>query len=308
MMHKSDTIIVTGARGLVGSTVVEHLETEGFSNVIGLGHRDFDLTDFAATAQVFARLKPAHIFHAAARVSGLGGNMKDQGRAYLENTLINTSVVDAARTSGAQKITVMGTNATYPWPPQLPLREENIFNGRPHSSESGYGHAKRGMLAMLEAYGESYSLDWAYLVSGNLYGPRDKFDPINGHVLPTLIWKFDQAATSLKPVHVWGDGSPLRDFLYIKDLARIVRLAMDEVHGAINIGNGRTHSIREVVEKLSLLSNVSMSRVMFDPTKPNGRMDCTIDLSRLSALGFEPDYSLDRGLRETWEWFQENTP
>ena len=306
-MNLSDTIIVTGANGLVGSAVVARLKAEGFSHVVGLTHADCELRDFPATAHKFKRLKPDHIFHAAACVFGIGGNMANQGRSFLENTLINTSVIDAARTSGAKKITVMGTNAVYPWPSVLPLAEDGIFNGRPHSSESAYGHAKRGMLAMLEAYGESYGLEWAYLVSGNLYGPRDKFDPVSGHVLPTMICKFYQAFLSkTQTVALWGDGSPQRDFLYAADLARIACLSMDRVHGTMNIGTGTTVSIKQAAEKLAAITGVSMDRVIFDPSKPNGRMNCTLDLSRLNALGFQPQYSLDCGLRETWDWYRRN--
>jgi GDP-L-fucose synthase len=306
-MILSDTIIVTGASGLVGSAVVAHLKAEGFSHVVGLTHADCELRDFSATARKFKLIKPDHVFHAAACVFGIGGNMANQGLSFLENTLINTSVVDAARTSGAKKITVMGTNAVYPWPPVLPLTEDGIFNGRPHSSESAYGHAKRGMLAMLEAYEESYGLEWAYLVSGNLYGPRDKFDPVSGHVLPTMICKFYQASLSkTKTVDLWGDGSPQRDFLYAADLARIAHLSMDRVHGTMNIGTGTTVSIKQVAEKLAAITGVSMDRVMFDPSKPNGRMNCTLDLSRLNALEFQPQYSLDCGLRETWDWYRRN--
>ncbi len=305
-MKLSDTIIVTGARGLVGSAVVGHLRAEGFENVVHLGRAQCDFLDFKQITRMFADIRPTHVFHAAACVFGLGGNAANQGRSFLENTLINTHVVDAARTSGVKKITVMGTNATYPWPPILPLAEDNIFNGRPHESESGYGHAKRGMLAMLEAYHESYDLDWAYLVSGNLYGPRDRFDPVNGHVLPTMIWKFHQASVSDKPVELWGDGSPQRDFLYSEDLARVARLSMDRAHGAINVGHGRMYSIRQAAEILSDISGVPMDRVNFDPSKPNGRMNCSIDLSRLKALGFRPAYSLGRGLLETWDWFKAN--
>jgi GDP-L-fucose synthase len=214
-------------------------------------------------------------------------------------------VIDAAKQVGVKKIMAMGTNAIYAWPPKItPIPESAIFDGRPHASESGYAHAKRGMLAMLEAYGDSYGLDWVYLVSGNLYGPRDKFNPETGHVLPTLIWKFYEASISDKPVELWGDGTPKRDFLYSKDLARIVAYAMaSDTHGTINIGNGATWSISEVAEKLSAISGVSLDRVKYDPAMPNGRMCCTLDLSRLKATGFEPAFTLDAGLQKTWDWF-----
>jgi GDP-L-fucose synthase len=267
-----------------------------------------DLSDFRATAQLFNQFRPDYVFHAAACVYGIGGNMKNQGKSFLENTLINTAVIDAAKQVGVKKIVAMGTNAVYPWPPAVtPIPESEIFNGRPHSSESAYGHAKRGMLAMLEAYKDSYGLDYVYLVSGNLYGPCDTFNPETGHVLPTMIWKFYQASISDKPVELWGDGSPQRDFLYSKDLARIVSEAMaTNMSGEINIGNGTTWSIRQVAEKLSAISGVSLDRVKFDPAKPNGRMCCTLDLSRIKAAGFKPEYTLEAGLLETWDWYKAN--
>jgi GDP-L-fucose synthase len=302
-MNLSNTIIVTGARGLVGSAVVRHLRLLGYFNVVGLSRLNCDLRDFAATAAVFACLRPRHVFHAAACVFGLGGNLNNQGRSYLENTLINTSVIDAARTSGAKKITVMGTNAVYPWPHERPICEDTVFNGRPHAGEAGYAHAKRGMLAMLEVYAESYGLEWCYLVSGNLYGPRDKFNLETGHVLPTMILKFYKALESGGQVNLWGDGSPQRDFLYSKDLAEIVRVSMDRVDGVMNTGSGTIYSIRQIAEKLSVISGVPMARVVFDPTKPNGRMNCEIDLTRLNTLGCRSNYSIDRGLQETWDWY-----
>lgn len=307
-MKKSDTILVTGAYGLAGSAVIEYLESRGFADVVGVGRSNCDLRDFAATARLFEQVRPAYVFHAAALVYGLIGNMKNQGKSFLENTLINTAVIDAAKQVGVKKVVAMGTNAIYAWPPKvMPIPESAIFDGRPHGSESAYAHAKRGMLAMLEAYKDSYGLDWVYLVSGNLYGPRDKFNPETGHVLPTLIWKFYQASISDKPVELWGDGSPQRDFLYSKDLARIVSTAMaSDMHGEINIGSGTTWSIKQVAEKLSVISGVPLDRVKYDTNMPNGRMCCTLDLSRIKAFGFEPAYTLEAGLQETWDWYKEN--
>src|SRR5262249_20698876 len=158
--------------------------------------------------------------HAAARVYGIVGSMKNQGRLFYDNVMMNTNVVEASRRAGARKITVMGTGAVYPYPsPGLPLNEHMIFLGRPHPAHAGYPNAKLAMLAMLEAYQDSYGLEWAYIVSANLFGPRDRFDSETGNVVTSLVKKFYDAKTSGGMVSVWGDGSAQRDFVYIKDAA-----------------------------------------------------------------------------------------
>lgn len=301
-MKKADTILVTGAAGLVGSAVVEHFETQDCT-VVALTHKDCDLMNLARTRDVFNGVRPVHVFHAAARVYGIMGNMRNQGKSYFENTSINTNVIEAARGCGVKKITVMGTNAVYPYPPILPFNERDIFDGRPHTSESGYAHAKRGMLAMLEAYGESYGIEWAYIVACNLFGPRDKFDPENGHVLPSLIYKFHQAKKNDTAVSVWGDGSARRNFFYIKDLARAAHVIMDGCQDAINVGDGNVWSIRQIVEKLSAITGVD--RIEWDATKPNGQLYREASLKLLNATGFKPMYSIDDALQETWDWFIE---
>jgi GDP-L-fucose synthase len=301
-MNKSDTILVTGAGGLVGSHVVELLEAEGYTNVAGLTHKDCDLTNFARTRDIFAGVKPQHVFHAAATVYGIMGNMNNQGRSFLDNTRINCSVIDACEAFGVEKVTVMGTGAVYPAPPKsLPLKESEIFDGRPDPHEAGYGHAKRGMLAMLEAYETSYGLDWAYIVSCNLFGPRDKFDPVNGHVVPALIRKFYFAKKLCTPVDVWGDGSAKRDFLYVKDAARVALLTMDRLKGPVNMGGGLVYSIGSIVQALSEITGVTDIR--WDTSKPNGQPYRGYDLTRLNDAGFVPSYSVRQGLEETWEWY-----
>jgi GDP-L-fucose synthase len=301
-MNKSDTILVTGAGGLVGSHVVELLETEGYTNVAGLTHKDCDLTNFARTRDVFMGVKPAHVFHAAACVYGIMGNMNNQGKSFLENTKINCSVIEAAMSAQVDKVTVMGTGAVYPAPPKsLPLKESEIFDGRPDPHEAGYAHAKRGMLAMLEAYQTNYGLDWAFIVSCNLFGPRDKFDPVNGHVVPSLIAKFYDAKHSGTPVTIWGDGSAQRDFLYVKDAAYVAKIVMDKVSGPINMGSGNVYSIRQVVDALSEITGVT--GIQWDANKPNGQPYRGYDLSKLEAAGFRPAYTPYEGLKETWEWY-----
>ena len=303
-MNKSDTILVTGAGGLVGSHVVDLLKAEGFGNVAALTHRDCDLTNFARTRDVFVDVLPKYVFHAAAVVYGIMGNMNNQGRSFLDNTRINCSVIDAAKEVGVEKITVMGTGAVYPAPPKsLPLKESEIFDGRPDPHEAGYGHAKRGMLAMLEAYETSYGLEWAYIVSCNLFGPRDKFDPVNGHVTPALVRKFFEAKRDGTPVTIWGDGSAQRDFLYVKDAARVGLLAMEKINGPVNMGSGNVYHIRDVVDALSEISGVT--DVRWDASKPNGQPYRGYDLTKLALAGFQPEYTIPCGLKETWDWYVE---
>jgi GDP-L-fucose synthase len=306
-MDSADRILVTGGHGLVGSALVDLLTSEGFTNVLPVGRAQCDLSDLRATVDYFARARPDYVFHAAARVYGIMGNMKNQGLSYFDNTMINSSVVEAARLSGVKKITVMGTGAVYPFPPRsLPLREDEIFEGRPHPSESGYAHAKRGMLAMLESYADSYGLKWAYIASCNLFGPRDKFDTDGGHVVPSLVHKFADAMRNGGPVSVWGDGSAQRDFLYVKDAARVGLAVMRDLDGAVNMGSGRVFSIREIVEELGRISGLS-DRVQWDASKPNGQAYRAYDLTRLTGIGFAPKYSIAQGLEETWAWYLRTT-
>ena len=270
-MNKSDKIVVTGAAGLVGSALVDHLGAEGYENVIPLQRADCDLLDTPATFALFERRRPDHVFHAAARVYGIMGSMKNQGRSFYENCMINTNVVEASRRAGARKITVMGTGAVYPFPsPGLPLKEDMIFLGRPYPANAGYANAKLATLAMLEAYEESYGLKWAYIVSGNLFGPRDKFDVEFGHVVPSLIKKFYDAKKSGGTVLVWGDGSAQRDILYVKDAARVALGVMSDIDGAVNMASGRVYRIRDVVDTLSELAGMS-GRIEWDHSKPNGQ-------------------------------------
>lgn len=302
-MKRDAVIMVTGAGGLVGSTLLQHLASKGFSQLVPVLRKDCDLSDPRSTDQLFARTRPAHVFHAAGRVYGILGNMMNQGLSFYDNSMINTNVVEAARRHGVEKITVMGTGAVYPYPPPgVPLREHMIHFGIPHASERGYANAKRAMLAMLEAYEESYGLKWAYVVSCNLFGPRDRFDVKFGHVVPALIRKFHDARSNGSSVDVWGDGSAQRDFMYSRDAARAFQTIMESVDGAVNIGSGVVYSIREIVDMLGAITGLA-DRVRWDPSKPNGQEYREYDLSRMRLTGFQCRHSIAEGLRETWDWY-----
>lgn len=302
-MNKTDKILVTGARGLVGSALVEHMKAEGYVNVIELGRQDCDLVDPVSTLRFFEKTRPDYVFHAAARVYGIMGNMKNKALSFYDNVMINTNVVDASHKVGVRKITVMGTGAVYPYPsPGLPLREDMIFLGVPHPAEDSYGHAKRAMLSMLAAYRESYGMEWAYVVSCNLFGARDKFDTEFGHVVPSLVKKFFDAKQRGERVVVWGDGSAQRDFMYVKDTARVALAIMGNVTGAANIGSGQVYRIRDIVDMLAEISGMT-GQVVWDSEKPNGQDYRSYDLSKIDAIAFKCQYSIRDGLEETWNWY-----
>ena len=230
-------------------------------------------------------------------------NMCNKSLSFYDNAMININVVHGAYLAGTKKITVMGTGCIYPYPsPGLPLQEDMIFSGRPHESENSYAQAKRAMLAMCEAYKESHDLDWAYVISCNLFGSNDKFDTEFGHVVPSLVKKFYEAKHGGGKVLVWGDGSAQRDFLYVKDAARAALAIMKNIQGSCNMGSGIIYSIKQIVETLAKITDME-DAVDWDPTKPNGQDFRSYDLSRLNSIGFKPKWSIEEGLKETWDWY-----
>ena len=293
--------LVTGASGLLGHALVNELRSVAKGEVVSLSSRDADLTDFEATRAAFERHRPGVVFHLAARVSGLMGNIKAQGQAYLDNTRMNTNVVEAARLAGTTKIVAMGSTAIYSDVVRLPMTEEQIWDGAPHYSEAGYAHAKRGMLAHLESYRDQYGLDYAYCISTNLFGPHDKFDEQHGHVIPSLMSKFLRANQRGEPVTIWGTGTPQRDFLYSKDAALALRMIAEGFTGPINMATGTAISIADTVKLITEVSGFK-GAVEWDRSKPDGQKLRQYDVSKLQSLGFKPRYSLRDALLETYEW------
>lgn len=274
----------------------------GYSNV---AETNVDLMSLHATLEMFRDIKPAYVFHLAAYVRGIAGNMRSQSLSFLRNTTINTNVIEACRDSGVKKIVAMGTVAMYP-DKQVGCfySEDDIWNGEPHSSEYGYGHAKRGMYAQLQAYRKDYGLEYVCAISTNLYGPHDRFDIENGHVIPSLIRKFHEARRSEVPVTIWGDGSATRDFLYVKDAARALVMMMDLGDGAMNLATGDSYTILQAAKAIG--AHAGYDRVEWDTSKPVGQRHRKYDVSRLTRMGFSPEYSLSRGLRETYDWYSGN--
>lgn len=304
MSNKETKILITGGKGMIGTFLKQLLQEEGFTNVYAMGRDDADLLDWQATRHFFESFQPDYVFHLAAAVFGIMGNMQQKSLSFFQNTLINTHVVEASCLARVKKIVAMGSGAAYPYPaPRLPLNENDIWQGAPHGSEDSYGHSKRAMLAHLIAARESTNIDYAFVLSCNLYGPYDKFDIHFGHVVPSLVRKFHEAKQNNTKVTVWGDGSAERDFLYAEDAAQALIYIWKHITGSVNIGSGIVHKIRDIVDILADCSDMK-NQIAWDTTKPNGQGYRAYDLTKLHSTGFWPKFSLEQGLERTWQWYQ----
>lgn len=305
-MKIDSRILITGGTGLVGSSLRSCLDAKGYKNVLAVGSKDCNLVKTDDAVSFFLEYKPEYVFHCAACVFGIMGNMKNKGISFYNNTMVNMSVIEASRICKVKKIVSMGSGCVYPYPsPGIPLDESMIWNGKPHASEDSYAHSKRAMLAQLIAYNESYGLDYAFVVSANLYGPNDKFDVNFGHVTPSLIKKFYDAKQSGSDVTIWGDGSSERDFMYSADAAEALINIMLHLQGPVNMGSGNVSSIKDVVNSLVKITNFQ-NKVIWDKSKPNGQEYRSYDLSKLFSTGFSPKISLSDGLSLTYDWFENN--
>lgn len=296
-------IVITGGDGVLGRALQRHLRHQG-RDFVALSRRDVDLTDREKAISIIAGIEPNLIYHLAAKVHGLGGNASFPGDIYEENSRINLNVLEAARKANSPKIVAVSTVAIYSSDAPKPTSENSIWSGLPHHSELAYGHAKRAMLAQLEAYQKQHGTEFCYPIMTNIYGPEDRFDPQFGHVVPSLISKFHTAASTGSAVEVWGSGRAERDFVYSDDAARALVLLGDKYRGPINVATGATTKIRTIVNTLSQISGVT--NIRWNTDKPDGQLERSYDVSKLTDLGFKPETSLDSGLAQTYEWYCKN--
>lgn len=297
-------VLITGGTGLVGRALQAVLAEQGFTSVIPIGSKDCDLRDGGAVQKMFADIRPKYVFHLAARVHGIGGNMKYKSDILFDNVMINTNVVEFARRAEVTKIVAMGSGCVYPeLKGQQELFEDQVWIGPPHPSEDSYAHSKRLILAQLGAAKEQYGQSSAFVISGNLYGPHDSFDVEEGHVIPSLVAKFFAAAQQGKSVKVWGSGVAIRDFTYCDDTASALIAILRNLEGPINMGSGMRHPIRDIVEALQSLTKVP---VEWDSSKPDGQLVRYYNLDKLESTGFKAKVSLAEGVRKTYEWYAAN--
>ena len=302
-------VLVTGGSGFLGRVVCRELGARGASEVYVPRSRDFDLTRPDDVEKLFADQAPDLVIHLAARVGGIGANMRNPATLYLTNLLMGTYVIEEARRREIQKTVVVGTICSYPKFTSVPFKEEDLWEGYPEETNAPYGIAKKALLAHARANRAQYGQNTIYLLPTNLYGPGDKFNPAVSHVIPALIKKFVEAKENDEPsVSVWGTGTATREFLYVDDAAEGIVRGAEGYDGddPVNLGSGREVPIKELAELIAHLTRYS-GDLVWDATKPDGQPRRSVDTSRAKRLfGFEAQTELEDGLRRTIDWYVAN--
>lgn len=301
-------VIVTGGAGFLGSHVVNHLKTVGVGEIIVPRKQDYDLRIPEAAAQLYAdHPGTTLVIHLAATVGGIGANRAHPGLFFYDNIMIGTLALEHARLAGVPKFVGIGTICAYPKFTPVPFNEDNLWNGYPEETNAPYGLVKRMLLVQSQAYRAEYGYNAIHLMPTNLYGPGDSFDLENSHVIPALIRKMIDAKMSGQDrVTLWGDGSPTREFLYVKDAAEGIVLAAANYDAAepINLGSGVEISIRALAETIAELVGYE-GELYWDTTKPNGQPRRNVDVQRAEqGFGFRAGTDFRTGLRETIDWYR----
>jgi len=294
-------LLITGGSGLVGSA---------FKSGTKLTSKDCNLMRFGDILKTFYKLEPTHIIHAAARVGGLLGNMNHKGEFFYENIIMNTNVLEAARIMRAKKVLSFLSTCIFPDIAKLPLTEDQIHNGEPHSSNYPYAYAKRMLDIQSRAYREQYGSNFICVVPTNIYGPHDNFDLKNGHVLPMLIHKCYLAKRDNIDFVVWGSGSPLRQFIYSNDVAKLCMWALENYEEAepIIFTTEEEISIGDVAELIAKAMDFN-GNIVYDRTKPDGQFRKLASNEKIKK--YLPNFkytSLEEGIKETIKWFIQNYP
>ena len=318
-ISKTDRIFVAGHRGLVGSAVVRRLERGGYSNLITRTRQELDLLVQTDVDNFFSHERPDCVILAAAKVGGILANDTYPADFISDNLAIQANVIRAAHASGVKKLLFLGSSCIYPKLAPQPLKEEYLLTGPLETTNEWYAIAKIAGIKMCQAYRKQFGSDYFSLMPTNLYGPRDNFDLKTSHVLPALIRKFHEARGSNgmpdRPVTLWGTGSPLREFLYVDDMADGCVFAMEQPSesifevapdGILNVGTGEDISIKELAETIRSILG-SESDIAYDTSKPDGTPRKLMDVTRMHRLGWKAKTSLEEGIRHSYEWYVNNS-
>jgi GDP-L-fucose synthase len=306
---RSSKVLVTGGGGFLGTHVIEQLEREGATEIFAPRSAEYDLTNQAETRRLFESYRPDLVFHLAARVGGIFANQKSPGTFFHDNMAMGLHVLEEARRAGTKKVVIAGTICAYPKFAPIPFREDDLWNGYPEETNAPYGIAKKALLVMAQAYRQEFGSNFVMLFPVNLYGPKDNFDLETSHVIPAMIRKFETAREQgSEEVILWGDGSPTREFLFVRDAARGLVLAAQHYDDPepVNLGAGFEITMRDLAALIAQKVGFS-GKIEWDTSKPNGQPRRSLDVTRAKErFGFEAKVPFDEGLDETIRWYRAN--
>ena len=303
MMNLDGKIYVAGHRGMVGSAIVRELKRQGYNNLVLRTHKDLDLTRQADVEAFFAEEKPEYVFLAAAKVGGIGANSAAPADFMYDNMMIAMNVIHAAWQNGCKKVEFLGSSCIYPRMAPQPMPESCLLTSELEKTNEAYALAKISGLKYCEYLNRQYGTDFISVMPTNLYGPNDNYHPENSHVLPALIRRFHEAKMSgLQEVVCWGDGSPLREFLYVDDLANLCVFLMNHYSGneTVNAGTGKELTIKQLAELIARIVGYQ-GEIKWDATKPNGTPRKLLDVSKAKRLGWTYKTELEEGIRLAYE-------
>ena len=301
------TFVVAGHTGLVGSAILESLQERGES-VIGVNSQIVDLLDREATFEFLTDLKPDVVIDAAAIVGGIGANNSMPVEFLSKNLQIQSNLMDASHAAGVERFVFLGSSCIYPRDCPQPIKEDYLLTGPLEQTNSAYAIAKIAVIELIKSYRKQFGHHWISLMPTNMYGPRDNFNLETSHVLPALINRFVSASDEkLSSVTLWGTGSPKREFMHVKDLARATVTAIEKYDSVshLNVGTGQDISIKELAAIVAQKSGFG-GEILWDNSKPDGTPRKVLDNSRLTSLGWQPEIPLEDGVTSTIEWFRDN--
>lgn len=307
-MEQHAKIYVAGHQGMVGSAICRELARQGYDHIITRTHKELDLTRQEAVEQFFAEERPEYVFLAAAKVGGIQANAEALADFMYENMMLEMNVIHAAWQNCCKKLEFLGSSCIYPRMAPQPMKEDCLLTSALEKTNEAYALAKISGLKYCEFLNRQYGKDYISVMPTNLYGPNDNYHPTHSHVLPALIRRFHEAKVSGKTsVTCWGDGSPLREFLYVDDLANLCVFLMNHYSGneTVNAGTGKELTIKALTGLVAKVVGYT-GEILWDATKPNGTPRKLLDVSKAETLGWHYKTELEEGIRLTYKDFLEN--
>jgi GDP-L-fucose synthase len=304
-MDKNSRIYIAGHRGMVGSAIARRLASAGYSNHVIRSHAELDLTSQAAVLQFLEQQKPDYIFLAAAKVGGIQANNTSRAEFIYQNLMMEANIVHAAWQAGVQRLLFLGSSCIYPLDCPQPIKEEYLLTGPLEQTNEPYAIAKIAGIKLCESYNRQYGTQYVSVMPTNLYGPNDNYDLNNGHVLPALIRKAHEARVrGDKELVVWGSGKPMREFLYVDDMADACVFLMESGvgDGLFNVGIGEDVTILELAKMVMSVVGFK-GEIVFDASKPDGTPRKLLNVDRMHALGWRAKTSLRDGIAKTYADF-----